>query len=393
MATATATTISVNATVKWRIICRDALLAWTGLHLVCLGVSLLVARYSGRNWIAPWISYFDSGSFAAIASHGYQTLLLAAFYPLFPITERLVSPLTGGNMLVAGTVVSNIACLGAFALIRVWAERAYGQAIAWRVLVYLAGAPMALYLLTSYSETLFLLLSVAVFVAVQRCAWLAAGALAALATLCRPVGILLILVIAARAWYTHNRLNWRVLVALAPAPLALLAFLVFLWRQMGIWNAPSAAEWIYFRRGFTWPWVGVEQAIWALQHAPNPLLALGVAADLASVACAVTLTYALARRWPAVEERAVILYTAAAVLVVLLVPYQMGHVWYYPPHGLSNTNALTVAPRYFSVVFPLAVPLARLGARSRWIHYTILALNMIALVWAVAQFSQFQLIE
>lgn len=393
MATATATTTPLRAAVKWRLMWRDSLLAWTGLHLVGLGVSLLVARFSGRNWITPWISYFDSVSFAAIASHGYQTLLLTAFYPLYPITERVVSPLTDGNTLIAGTLVSNVACLGAFVLIRVWAERAYGQAIAWRVLAYLASAPMALYLLTSYSEALFLLLSVAVFVAVQRCAWLAAGALAALATLCRPVGILLVMVIAARAWYTHNRLNWRVLVALALAPIALLAFMVFLWRQTGIWNAPSVAEWIYFRRGFTWPWTGVEQAIWALQHAPNSLLALGVAADLASVVCAVALTFALARRWPDMAERAAILYTAASVLFVLLVPYQMGHVWYHPPHGLSNTNALTVAPRYFSVVFPLAVPLARLGTRSRWIHYIILALNMIALTWAVAQFAQFQLIE
>ena len=371
---------------------RDALLAWAGLHVVCLVVTLLVAHAAGRNWIEPWLSYFDSGSFADIASHGYHTLLLAGFYPLFPIAERIVSPLTGGNALVAGMVVSNLACLGAFALIRVWAERAYGQAIAWRVLAYVASAPMALYLLTSYSEALFLLLSVGVFVAVQRNAWIWAGALAALATLCRPVGILLVIVIAAHAWYTHNRTNWRVYVALVLAPLALLGFLLYLWRQLGIWNAPSVAEWVYFRRGFTWPWVGVEQALWAVGRAPSSVLALGVAGDLASVVIAVALTCALAWRWqPA--ERAAILYTAASVLFVLLVPYQMGHVWYYPPHGLSNTNALTVAPRFFSVVFPLAVPLARLGKRSPWIHYTILALNVIVLVWAVAQFSQFQLIE
>lgn len=372
---------------------RDALLTWTGLHLVCFGVSLLVAHFSGRSWIAPWISYFDSGSFAAIASHGYKTLLLAAFYPLFPIAERLASPLTGGNMLVAGTVVSNVACLGAFVLIRMWAERAYGQAVAWRVLAYLAGAPMALYLLTSYSEALFLLLSVGVFVAAQRCAWLSAGALAALATLCRPVGILLVIVIAAYAWYTHNKVNWRVLIALTLAPVVLLAFLMFLWRQTGIWNAPSVAEWIYFRRGITWPWAGVEQALWALRHAPSPLLTVGVAADLVSVVCAVALASVLARRWQVAGERAAIIYAAASVLFVLMVPYQMGHVWYYPPHGLSNTNSLTVAPRYFSVVFPLAVPLAQMGTRWRWVHYTILTLNAIALVWAVAQFSQYQLLE
>ncbi len=86
-------------------------------------------------------------------------------------------------------------------------------------------------------------------------------------------------------------------------------------------------------------------------------------------------------------------YAVTSVVVLLALPYHFGFVWRYPPTGLSNTNALTVLPRYLFVVFPLALPLVHLGTRWKWAHYAVLTCNLVVLVWATAQFSQFLLIE
>ncbi|MFI5275112.1 MAG: mannosyltransferase family protein, partial [Ktedonobacterales bacterium] len=200
---------------------RDAVVVWLGLHALLLALTylgwLLPIAYDHTlphaTWARPylpWAVNFDGTSYAAIARDGYVTLAQPAFYPLYPLLERGAAILTLGHLGVAGLLVSNACCLGAFVLLRVLAERELGRAAARRALLALAVFPTALFLTAAYAESLFLLLSLAAFLALRAHRWPLTGALIALAALTRPVGILLLAAVAAELWTTSPRLRHAV---------------------------------------------------------------------------------------------------------------------------------------------------------------------------------------
>jgi hypothetical protein len=127
---------------------------------------------------------WDSVFFIRIARHGYDTAS-AAFYPLYPGLVALFGRIFGGQYVLGGVVVSLGACLGAIALLYRLAEEKLGAAGAYRVVLYLAVFPTAVFLGAVYSESLYLLLCVGAFVLAERRLFLAAGAVAGLAILTR----------------------------------------------------------------------------------------------------------------------------------------------------------------------------------------------------------------
>lgn len=198
-----------HAQVGSRAIWRDALLAWGAQRaffalLTLLGDWLLHAGTaagggSARSIVAIWAQW-DGLDYAGIASGGYTQPWQAAFSPLLPALAHVAALPLGGDTLLASLIVANLACLGAFVLIRALAERELGAAAARRALLTLAIFPTALFLAAAYTESLFLLLSAAAFLALRSHRWPLAGALIAFAALTRPVGILLLAAVAAEAW-------------------------------------------------------------------------------------------------------------------------------------------------------------------------------------------------
>src|SRR5438876_8065853 len=113
--------------------------------------------YGADVW-ARW----DSAFFLRIAEHGYDKAS-AAFGPLYPALVWLVGHVFFGHYVLAGIVVSLAAALGSFVLLYRFAEDRIGDAGAYRSVLYLAVFPMALFLQAVYSESLFLLLTLAAF--------------------------------------------------------------------------------------------------------------------------------------------------------------------------------------------------------------------------------------
>jgi Mannosyltransferase (PIG-V) len=109
---------------------------------------------------------WDSVFFVRIAEHGYDKAS-AAFYPLYPTIVAVVGRAFFGHYVLAGIVVSLAACLGAFALLYQLAEERLGPDGAWRTVLYLAIFPTALFLQAVYSESLYLLLVLAAFLAAE----------------------------------------------------------------------------------------------------------------------------------------------------------------------------------------------------------------------------------
>ena len=127
-------------------------------------------------WLEPW-QRWDTLHFQAIAERGYGAYDSSLFSPfLYPLLIRLVADTIGGDTLLAGLIVSNLAYLVALIYLYRLATMETGQEIARRSILYLALFPTAFFLLAAYTESLFLLTTVAALYYARQKRWLAAGA-------------------------------------------------------------------------------------------------------------------------------------------------------------------------------------------------------------------------
>jgi hypothetical protein len=157
---------------------------------------------------------WDAGFYATIATEGYdwfnerQPADDMAFLPLYPLATRAVMALSGCGYspylstcaTVSGLIVSNVALFAAtvllFMLVRGWA----GATAAWHSVGLLMLSPAGVFLSGVYTEALFLLLTLLVFVALERGRFGWAVAVAILACLTRSVGIALVPALLWTAW-------------------------------------------------------------------------------------------------------------------------------------------------------------------------------------------------
>jgi hypothetical protein len=365
-----------------RTVWRDAALVWAGqrlLILACLYLGATTVKISNTAQPLTWQQVFqhwlgwDGVQYAPIAEHGYVYAGQAAFFPLLPMLEHVLAPLTGGNAALAGLVIANVACLAFFVVVRVLAEHECGRTVARRSLVYLALFPTAFFLAAPYTEALLLLFAAGSFLALRQGKWLVAGLLAALATLARVQGILLLLPLVfeavRRARAAGTWPSWRecgALLAAVSLPIAALAaFTVYLHARFGQWGAIASAQENGGGRSLNWPWVGFLRAGRRLAEdgfAPNYFQA-HILLDTAFTLLFIALALAVVRRLPAVYA----IFCWAALAIVLCTP---AHNWY----------ALSSNMRYLLAAFPSFWLFGRWGTDRRFeLAYLGIALPLCAL--------------
>ncbi len=366
---------------------HDALIAWLGQRIVLIALIWLWQSLTSTPTLRSIYRtgvVWDGRLYGDIARGGYHELWQAAFYPLFPLLERALASLTGGNAEIAGLVVANAASLGVFALLRLLVARDLGVRVARLTLVYLALFPTSMFLAAAYTEALFLLLAVAAFVALQRERWLLAGLLAALATLTRATGLVLLLPLALTA-YAALRPCWRGLGArerlraIAPVALAaLLPLVAFAALQIGLSlaygvpGASSRAESQFWGRSLDWPWVGLVRSAQLVAASFPSTAGMDLLFALLWLALAGSMLLPRAPRLPATY----IAYTWGALLLAMAAPV----------HTPGESPLVSIA-RYMLVAFPCFVRLAQWGAASRVARYVMLAASagqFVALSWLFA---------
>ena len=196
------------------------------------------ARYaewdSGRlhdlgSVIDVWARW-DSDWFLRIAENGYSwPSSTPAFFPLYPFLVAPAGRVLGGHYVLAGVLLSLAAGAGAFALLYRLTATRLGEETARHTVLFLAVAPTSLFFGAVYSESLFLLLAVAAFLAAERGRFWKAGALAGLALLTRSAGIALLPALAVLAWRAPDRRRALAGVAVAPLLFALYPLLLAIW--------------------------------------------------------------------------------------------------------------------------------------------------------------------
>lgn len=367
---------------SWRAAWRDAALIWGGQHVLFLAIALLIGRLlfptsAGVPLAAlygRWISW-DGSHYANIAQHGYASLQLAAFYPLFPLLEHLLSAPLGGASL-AGLIIANVASLCAFGLLRMLFERLTNARLARYALLYLAFSPLAFYFAMPYTESLFLLLSVGAFVAMERGRFLLAGVLAALLVLTRPTGIAILPALLYLLW--RQRVAWpRLIVALALPCAALAGFAGYLAWRFGTPFASSQADAVYWHKALDWPWVAFMGSLHMIVNGSSVVVRQHAVVDVVLVGGALCCTVAyhvLAGRWRLGQEYAIYLW--GSVLLALSFPIVQPEL----------SDLLASAPRFLLVVFPLYLPLAFRGSRSRAFHLALLTVQLLGMCYLLTVF-------
>jgi hypothetical protein len=326
--------------------------AWSRLAVWVLAAGTLLVFESDRNplryrWdrarlhdLGPVVDVWarwDSDWYVQIAQHGYVwPSSRPAFFPLYPLLVGPLGHILGGHTVLAGVLVSLVACAAAFVLLDRLAELKLGPSGARRAVLFLALFPTTVFLGAVYSESLYLALSLAAFLLAERGRFGSAGVAGGLAALTRPVGLALLPALAVLAWRSPGRR--RALAGLAAIPGLFALYPLVLWLWLGHPLAFLAAQKGIWRRHFS-PWgplggfvEGVEQ------RAVKDLL----------VAVALVVLAVLAWR---------ILGAAYGgyALVSLALPLS------WP----SDTHALWSIARFGLVLFPVVLVLAALST-TRW---------------------------
>lgn len=341
----------------------------------------------------PW-AHWDGVWFIKIARAGYADADgSTAFFPLYPLLLRWGGVLFDGDLLVTGIVLSLACYAAAMVLLYRLVRDDFGERVASLTVVLVALVPTTLFFQAVYTESLFLLLSVACFRWSRDGSWKLAGLAGLLATLTRSTGVLLVLPMA--VFYLQQReWDWRRVdqhvVNLLMVPLGLLAWMTYLSlafgrpllfvQAQGEWKRSLAAPSFALGRGVWASVMGVRQLLSGQRldlywWVPNPASAYNVAVanltDLAFVAVALLLLWWGWRRLP----RAYGVYFLAAVAYPLCFPAA-----YLP---------LLSFPRFALTVFPAFVTLALFLLPRRRARWAVLVFYVLALTALTAKFAAF----
>ena len=325
--------------------------------------------------------HWDAIAYARIAHQGYAATPDVAFFPFWPILVHFVGLLFGGvypiSYYLAGLLLSNLFFFVALLLFYCLIAEEFEHSVARRALFYLSFYPYALFFFAGYTESIFLLLCLGVFLLLRRgkaLDWWLAGALSFLATLTRSTGVILaipfLVVYIQRYWLpsTRKQTSWLPKInAIAPLvciPLALLVYMAYLWQAKGNPLIFQTAEARYWTRHFAF--IGstfLASAGNILHNSRFSLVAILNLLDLLFIAIPII---ALAFGW----RRLPLHYSLFALGIML----------FSLSFPIATFNPFASQPRYLMAAFPIIVVLALWGKRPRFDQlYTGLAPALLAL--------------
>ncbi len=312
---------------------------------------------------APWLLlyHWDAFWYAKIVAHGYEYIPTAqssvAFFPLLPLCIYALRAITGAGTALAGFLITNSALLGAAILLRrlVSLDFAAPSRVPMRTVWLLLLCPMTFFHSAIYTESLFLLFSVAAIYLGRKQQWLGAGISGALLTATRANGIFILIPLlweALRSPPSSKALSkwWLCLVPLGVASFAFFLYLRF--------HAPFAflTSQAAFHREAASP---IEGFLIALRYSP-PYNILFVGSAVIAVVLLLCGTMEKLRT-------SYLLFTAAMLILCL------------------STSIWESLPRYLSAVFPFYIVPA--AVRSQSLYVLTLVASTAVMVFCLCLFA------
>lgn len=362
---------------SWRF---DWLICYAGSTLVVLGGVAFgrafvtpAPRFGGT--FEPFLQSFvhwDATYYRAIAQSGYRhdprQQSSIHFFPLYPLVSRGMMRATGLSAEAALLLVAHASFLATLYLLARYTDLRHGASsdgVRLRVLLALCFIPAGLFFRVAYSESLFLALALLALLLIEKAAPpVVVACVIGLATAARPVGLALILPLAAYLLH-HAKSRWAFFnsacLSLTLALSGLLAFMVFcaisygdpiaFAHNMSLWSLrsppPSFEEKCVYLTVLLPIWdvfAPSSPAYWGHRTTPTQaVFSLYLANPIYCVIAWLLLAWGWRQRWLTV-------YEALASLGLLIIPY-----WC----AAYETNMSGMA-RYVSVAFPLYLVLGRL---------------------------------
>lgn len=156
-----------------------------------------------------------------------------AFFPLHPLLLRLLGHITT-DVVLWGAALSNLFFFLALILLyKLTLSFGYDEAAARRTLFYLAAFPVSYFFSAPFTESLFVLLTVASFYAARREKWWAAGVLGLFASATRLNGILLLPALLIMSWQMYRSLHVKKILGLLLIPFGLFSYMFYTWWLSG----------------------------------------------------------------------------------------------------------------------------------------------------------------
>jgi hypothetical protein len=309
---------------------------------------------------------YDAGWYSSIAMDGYRfdgrfdKQQNFAFFPAYPLMMRAAGHLIGAfergvvrqrrmtRALWGGVALSLVAFVWAVSYFARLARDTIGESLAGNAIATLAAYPFAVFFSAPYTESVFLLGSVAAFYHFRRHEWVVAAAWGLLVGLTRPNGCLLSVVLACimgeQLWRDRHAIDRlraypvaRALLAAAAPGVGMLLYSAFVYRLTGAWFgwARLQAAWGRSFRGLEPVQNGVE---WVAESGLLPV----VAAFPVDTLNAIAFVFALSMVWPA--YRRVGIAAAVFILINIMPPMISG--------GVLSMGRMT------STLFPMFLALA-----------------------------------
>jgi len=299
---------------------------------------------------------WDSAWYRRIAALGYGRAgrTSVRFFPLYPLLTRALSAVPGISTDTALLVIANVSTCAALALIhRLVVAETQDEETASRAAWWLAMLPAAFVLSMGYADSLLLLTSLAMFLALRSRHFAAAAGAGLLAGACRPVGLLLalpaLLEAATGLRQVPLRRWWSRVAAVASAPLGAAGYLTWSKLYDGGFFLPLSAQISSQNRGkLADPLVTIARDLRDLVHGQH----LGTALHAPWAVFFAALVIVLFRRWP-------VSYGAYATLTLAIT--------------LTAPN-LTSFERYALGCFPFALAMATL-TKKRQVCWSALAVS------------------
>jgi hypothetical protein len=302
------------------------------------------------------LTQWDGHWYRLIAQHGYGPPVppvAAAFFPLYPLAVRAVAVVVR-DLQVASLLVSNGCLIAASLLLVRLLRRDYDEVICRRAITFLMFNPVSFFLSAAYSESTFLLLSVATLLAARQNKWLLASACGGCLSATRAPGLIIggpLLAEYALQWrerggairqFVQAKLFW---LALVPCGLALYLFYSYIKR--GDFFLPMHAQAGGWKKTLAWPWqTFFYPDNFSPSHIPLYQAIVGFALLLIIVGFFLKLrpTY--------------LVYVIVALLFYLM--------W----------GSLEGLPRYVSILFPLHLVMALASIRWHWLYEPFLGFSV-----------------
>ncbi|HUN10315.1 MAG TPA: mannosyltransferase family protein [Aggregatilineales bacterium] len=167
--------------------------AWIASQTSDLGEGVFDSQ-APQHFPMAWVRW-DANYYLQIATHGYdfQDPKLA-FFPLYALGIRYLSLGNPDVFVWVGLLISNGCFMAACLLLYKQVKTDYNERIGWWSAVAMACYPTAFYFNALYPEALFILLSIAVYWFACRSQYGWSAVCVALASITRPVGLLLLII-------------------------------------------------------------------------------------------------------------------------------------------------------------------------------------------------------